>query len=322
MSSTGDVDNQLLAWLQKTWKKKTGSQAGLVKEICIGHFKGAGAPDPVCVITKDTLDSYADTREMARDLDERMIERARNYPGMVRFEIVLWGGGGTEMRHLASEEFRRQGQGRLTEADLDTSSHGQMTMYMREAHRDRELTITTLTKQIEKLDARNERLHNLVDQMMARYPELLDLMSKLADGEVERDIKRRQAFRIEGVKDRALQRLDQLFPIALNHLTGGKLNLLAAPAPNGSGTAPGTGNPEMMAEIEPHLLSLLKSLAASGERGLQIGALMNPEEQTRLMAISSIVDQYELKAKEKAQEKEIGVKQKNGTSDAPAPSTS
>lgn len=313
MSTVGAVDKVLEKWISKTWKKKTGGQAALVKEIAVGHFKGPGAPETVCVLTKDTLDSYADSHELARDIDERMVEHARFHAGNVRFQIVIWGGEGPGMRPLASTECHRQGQGTPEPDTFDPSAQGQLTMYMREAHRDRELTIATLKNQIDKLDSRNERLHNIVDQMMARYPELLDLMNRLADGEVEREIKRRQSFRIEGLKDRAIQRLDQAFPHILSAVTGGKLNLLTMGAPAGT-------NAEMMAQIEPYLVRLMKSLMADDARGKQIIDILNPEEQQCMLVIGATIEQYLQKAKEKADVKDIEVKQStNGTPNASAP---
>jgi hypothetical protein len=313
--TAGGVDQDLEKFLSKTWKKKSGGQAALIKEICVTRCKTGGAPEPVCTITKETLDSYADTREMARDLDERMQECARFHAGTVRFEVTLWGGEGTGLRPLANQPFQRQGQGQPEIDTFDTTAQGQLTMYMREAHRDRELTITTLRNQIEKLDARNDRLHNIVDQMMGRYPELLDLMNRLADGEMEREIRRRQAFRMEGVKDRALRQIEQLVPIALSSITGGKINLLEA----GTGKSPTGGNPQMMAEIEPHLLALFSSLAGSGDRGEEIGKLMTEDEKSLMGVIGTIIFQYAAKAREKTDVKDVEVKQStNGKTDVPA----
>lgn len=308
MTKAGQVEGDLTTWLIREWKKI----GQITTEIDVGYLK-TGAPTRIGVITKATLQAYENTKELSQAIEDMLDEHKKWHAGRLRYEIVFWGGEhGTTA--LATKNVERQGQGE-PEEPIHIGKDEVLAMYMREARKDRELTISTLQKQIETLERRLDRQYGIIDTAMARYPELLDLMNKLADTEVEREIRRRQANRIEGIKDRAVANIPQL----VTWVTGGAVNLLGM----GSPTTGPNGEPlkasEIMGQVEAPLIELLESLGEKSDAHNQIGKLLTEKEQGLLMQIAMLVQQYKQSKAAESKDKEIGVKEKKDNGQ-PSPS--
>lgn len=303
MTKVGQVEGELISWLTREWKKI----GQLLQEIDVGFLK-TGAPTRIGTITKTQIDAYENpAKEIGQTIEDMLEEHRQWHAGKLRYEIQIWGGkeGST---NLGVKTVERLGRGE-PEEPMSIGKDEVLAMYMREARKDRELTISTLQKQIDVLERRLDKQYGVIDIAMAKYPELLGLMNNLADTEVEREIRRRQAYRIEGIKDRAVANL----PALVGYLTGGKVNLL------GMGDVSGTPMKasEIMAKAEGPLVEFMKSLQNMGERGLEIGKLLEPRQQQLLLTIAALVEEYERAKAQEAKDKEIGVKAKEEANGQP-----
>lgn len=290
-AKTGHVDDDLITWVSRWWGKKAGQ---LVAEIAIGHCRG-GAPAMVAVIPKERLEAFKDSRELCQDLEEILTEHARNYAGMVRFEIVMW----SATKPLASIQVRRRGEG-TAEDDQDPTAQGQLVTMMAERRKEHELTISALTRINEGLERRVGRYEELIDRLYAKYPELLDLMENLADRQVERSIRLRQAGRIEDVKDKAASTLMRFGPHLLAKFTGGTV----------------IADETKMLAAAPHLKSIIESMSKDPDRFMQILGLMSEDERKHFLMVSEAYDQEEKEEREALSKSQTGidVKTKNGQS--------
>lgn len=288
-ASPGSVDSDLLIWVSRWWGKKAGQ---IVKEIAVGHCRG-GAPATVAIVPKERLDSFKDSRELCQDLEEIMVEHARNYPGQVRFEIVMLGGesGG---RVIASKQIAKRGEG-----ENPPEEGGPQNVV--EARRTLELAIGALQRANEDLERRLGKANDLVDRLYSKYPELLDLMEGLADRGMERGVKLRQMTRIEDLKDKFGNTLFKYGPHLLAKLTDGTV----------------IGDETKMLAAAPHLKEIVKSMSGDSERFMQILSLMSEGERRHFLAVSEILDAQEQEdRKEMAEKSEIKVKAADGPNGA------
>jgi hypothetical protein len=276
--TTGSVDPDLLTWVSRWWGKKAGQ---IVTEMGVGHCRG-GAPATVSIIPKERLEGFKDSRELCQDLEEIMVEHARNYPGRVRFEICMWSG----TRVIASKQIEKRGEGEPIPEEGGTQTAAQ-------THRTLELAISTLQRSNESLERRIQRYEDLIDRLYAKYPELLDLMEGLADRGVEREVKRRQLTRIEDLKDKAGNTLFKYGPHLLAKLT--------------HGTA--VEDETKLLVAAPHLKAIVKSLWDDDNRSAQILTLMTEDERRHFLALAQAYAADEKKDEQaKTEDPKIAVK--------------
>lgn len=281
--TTGSVDSDLQTWVSRWWGKKAGQ---IVTEFGVGHCRG-GAPATVAIIPKERLDGFKDSRELCQDLEEIMVEHARNYPGTVRFEIVMFAG----TRVVAQKQISKRGEGEPIPDEGGTQNAV-------EARRTLELAIGALQRANEDLERRMNRAHDLIDRIYAKYPELLDLMEGLADRGVEREIKRRQLTRIEDLKDKAGNTLFKYGPHLLAKLT--------------HGTA--VEDETKLLVAAPHLKAIVKSLWDDDERSAQILTLMTEDERRHFLALAQAYAADEKKDEQaKTEDPKIAVKAQEAT---------
>lgn len=266
------IDKELLTWVKKKWAQ----HGKRIAEIEIRHVKMNGAI-PQLVHSFSEFTQFASDELLAKTLEEECIAHARMFSGMVTFEIAAYAEGN---KPLGVCRVRKRGE---AEEDPDTGElppgeRGTLRMYQQHEQIMFKETNSTLTGLIQILEKQNDRLlkqladkDDMIQKLIADYPQLVDLMGALGDRSVERDIKRNSAARVDAMKQRAWDTIEKKI---LPELMGGGVSSLA-----------------------PKLETLVKGLIAEPERAMQIAMLLKPEERVIFGELTAAFEEPEPPAK-------------------------
>jgi hypothetical protein len=284
------IDPDLATWVTRVWDK-SGAE---IHEFEVRHCRISGAT-PQLLQALGHLEQYRKdpgivSHKIAREIQEIMVECARKWPGIVRFEIYALTVHG---KLVGSGDFTRKGEGQVlpeSEAAHEVSDRGLIQMFMKHEEVMFRESLSAMTSALGEIRRDREKDRELIERLMKEYPVLLDLMSGLADKSFERTLKMKSFERGEKMKEEGFKFMAKHGPVLLAKLLG---------MPEAS----------TMAAAQP-LSELFESLKGDGARLAKLLELLSPDEQKNLLLA---VEAFEAEqAKEKSAVEEllpIGVKQ-------------